>query len=189
MTSTGIIKVPFTDLSRELQQKYHYDPRAAAAYSAALIAGQRAVQTRIAKQREQAQTAKDQMYLQSEIDRAKDKLARITDQNLEALRISAFIKPFIFGAEKTTAWIEPVTRIQAGTHNEGVNVVPTLGWARTGEKFIGVIDEPMAESFEAGDGTVTTLYKIGHTPDSSRNPLFTTSREKAFTALTKGLLN
>src|SRR5438876_5071307 len=33
--SGGIVKIPFTALSRELQEKYHYDPAAAAGYGAA----------------------------------------------------------------------------------------------------------------------------------------------------------
>lgn len=38
--SGGIVKIPFTDLSQDLQQKYHYDPAAAASYAAADAAAQ-----------------------------------------------------------------------------------------------------------------------------------------------------
>src|SRR5438046_4361877 len=33
--SGGIVKIPFTELSQDLQEKYHYDPTAAASYAAA----------------------------------------------------------------------------------------------------------------------------------------------------------
>jgi hypothetical protein len=38
--SGGIVKIPFTALSQDLQQKYHYDPAAAASYAAADAAAQ-----------------------------------------------------------------------------------------------------------------------------------------------------
>ena len=47
------------------------------------------------------------------------------------------------------------------------------------EQFTGVIDERMPESFERGDVAPVALYRIGHTDDSSRDPLFTINKEKA----------
>jgi hypothetical protein len=47
------------------------------------------------------------------------------------------------------------------------------------KQFTGVIDERMPESFERGDVAPVALYRIGHTDDSSRDPLFTMNREKA----------
>jgi hypothetical protein len=45
--SGGIVKIPFTELSPEIQKKYSYDPRAATAYSA----GQNEQQAALARQR------------------------------------------------------------------------------------------------------------------------------------------
>jgi hypothetical protein len=48
IASYGIIKIPFTELSPELQQKYHYDPQAGAKYRQQLDADQRAREQTIA---------------------------------------------------------------------------------------------------------------------------------------------
>jgi hypothetical protein len=47
------------------------------------------------------------------------------------------------------------------------------------EQFTGVIDERMPEYLERGDVVPVALYRVGHTDDSSRDPLFTLSKEKA----------
>ena len=65
-------------------------------------------------------------------------------------------------------------------------MVPVYSWRKVGDKFIGVIDERMSESYESGDKAVVTLYKIGHTEDASRHQLFTTNKEKAAHFLTGG---
>lgn len=53
--SGGIAKIPFTDLSPDLQQKYHYDPTAAANYAAAdAIARQRFAQEEAGQQQRSA---------------------------------------------------------------------------------------------------------------------------------------
>jgi hypothetical protein len=65
-------------------------------------------------------------------------------------------------------------------------VVPVYSWREVGDKFIGVIDEHMSERYESGNKAVVTLYKIGHTNDASRDPLFTTNKEKAVHFLTTG---
>ena len=44
----------------------------------------------------------------------------------------------------------------------------------------------MHESLERGDVVPVTLYRIGHTDDSSRDPLYTMSKEKALKFLTTG---
>src|SRR5207248_2850943 len=75
--------------------------------------------------------------------------------------------------------IQQYVQVQNGYRNEGLNQVPTFKWIPIGEEFIGVIDERMPDAYEAGGAAVVTLYKIGHTNDSSRRPLFTTSQEKA----------
>jgi hypothetical protein len=67
-----------------------------------------------------------------------------------------------------------------------LNFIPVSGWRKAGDKFIGVIGERMSDSYEQGDIAVVTLYKIGHTNDSSRNPLFTTNKEKAVRFLETG---
>ena len=109
---------------------------------------------------------------------AKKALAR-----LPSATIRAVVEPFIFGDSRTTVWIRPVTEYEVGHHNEGLNWVPTMQWYYTGEKYTGVIDEPMPRDYEKGDVAAVTLYKIGHTEDSSRDPLFTTKKEKALAYL------
>ena len=92
---------------------------------------------------------------------------------LQQVRISAVIEPFIYGREQTTAHIQEYQNYWTG---------PTaydFEWRKVGEKFIGVIDERMPEVFERGNWAVVTLYRIGHSDDSSRDPLFTMSEEKA----------
>jgi hypothetical protein len=64
-------------------------------------------------------------------------------------------------------------------------LVQNQGWVRFGSKFTGVIDEPMPEEFESGDQTIATLYKIGHTDDASRHPLYTIDVFKAADFLRK----
>ena len=52
--SGGIVKIPFTALSQDLQKKYHYDPGAAASYAAADVAAQQRFAQEQAEQQQRA---------------------------------------------------------------------------------------------------------------------------------------
>jgi len=153
--SGGVVKIPFAELSKELQARYHYDPEASqkfAADTAAQINANNAVvaaNTKTKKQEENAETL------------------------LRRIRIFAIIKPFIYGEKQTTAHIQEFAQYWKG---------PTaydFDYTKVGKEFTGVIDEPMPEYFERGDTTIVTLYKMGHSDDSSRDPLFTMDKQKA----------
>lgn len=58
VTDAGIVKLPFRDLSPDIQKRYHYDPAAAAQYAAAVHQGQAANSQRAQAEWAQAQTAK-----------------------------------------------------------------------------------------------------------------------------------
>ena len=110
---------------------------------------------------------------------AERKIAKNADDMLSKAQVFARIKPSSFGNNRTTARIQQYTQVQNGYRNEGLNRVPTFKWTPVGNAFIAVIDEQMSDAYEAGDAAVVTLYKIGHTNDSRRDPLFTTSKDKA----------
>jgi hypothetical protein len=153
--SGGVVKIPFTELPKELQEKYHYNPEASqkfAAESAEQIAATAAV-------------AADTQSRKIEAGNAERFLQQVT--------IFAIIKPFIYGREQTTAYIQQYEKYWKG---------PTaydFDWRKVGEQFKGVIDEPMPDYFERGDFAPVALYRIGHSDDTSRDPLYTLKREKA----------
>jgi hypothetical protein len=153
--SGGVVKIPFTELPKELQEKYHYNPEASqkfAAESADQIAADAAVAADTQNRKVQEGNA---------------------DRFLQQVRIFAIIKPFNYGKEQTTAYIEEYEKYWKG---------PTaydFDWRKVGEKFTGVIDERLPDYFERGDVIPVALYRIGHTDDSSRGPLYTLKREKA----------
>jgi len=161
--SGGVVKIPFTELSKELQEKYHYDPEAGqkfAADTAAQINAHNAV-PQFAKTR----TIKEEQEL---------------ELRLQQIRIFAIIKPFSYGRKDTTGTIQMYEKYWKG---------PTaydFDWREVGKTFTGVLDQPMPEYFERGDVVPVAMYKIGHTDDSARDPLFTLDREKAIKLLLDG---
>src|SRR6266513_79874 len=92
--SGGIVKIPFTELSQDLQKKYHYDPAAGASYAAADVAAQ---------QREQAE---QQQHAAAE-DAARKRAAgeEVIKKNAHTLRevrsdqLSFLDKPFLIEGE------------------------------------------------------------------------------------------
>lgn len=150
----GIVKVPFAELSEELRKKYGYDAAKAAGYAAEQSARQYQAESAASQARSTAANAKIREYTAKErLDNAAAALAQVA--------IAAKVEPFLFGERKTSAKITPTG----------------------GKMFIGVIDEPMKEGFAAGDVTRTVLYRIGHTDDEQRLPLFTSKMEKAMKVL------
>jgi hypothetical protein len=59
--SAGIVKIPFTDLSPELQKKYGYDPKSAATYAADLREKEAQFQRQL-KEQENQRTAEREKY-------------------------------------------------------------------------------------------------------------------------------
>ncbi len=187
--SGGIVKLPFTELSKELQEKYHYDPGAAQKFAAQTAEEIKAANANAEELRKKADAERDQQYAASAADHQAQQAEKSAETLLPQIKIFAIIKPFRFERERTVTWIQPYEQYDTGQrHNEGtnLNVVPVYSWREVGDKFIGVIDEHMSERYESGDKTVVTLYKIGHTNDTSRDPLFTTKKEKAVHFLTTG---
>jgi hypothetical protein len=184
--AAGIVKVPFTDLPASYQEKYGYDPEKAAQYSAALAKQQEELRSRSAeaalklRERRKQQEREEREKSADEVTRsASDRAAK----KLQAYTIYAVVEPFSFGKEETTAWIQPYVKYDTGQRKNpsstSLDMVPVYEWRKDGRKFIGVLDEPMKEAYEQGDAVVVALYKIGHTNDSSRHPLFTSKPEKA----------
>ena len=158
----GIVKIPFTQLPKELQEKYHYNSEAAqkfAADSAAQINAHNAVVAA------KWATGKEQ---QNE------------DRLLQQITIFAIIKPYVYGQQQTHAHIQQYEKYWKG---------PTaydFDWRKVGEQFTGVIDERMPDYYESGDVLPVAIYRIGHTDNSSRDPLFTTDQKKALNFLMGG---
>ena len=161
--SAGIVKIPFTELPKDLQDKYNYNPEAAqkfAADTAAQINAHNAV-PQFAKTR----TIKEEQEL---------------ELRLQQIRIFAIIKPFSYGRKDTTGTIQMYEKYWKGP------TAHDFGWREVGETFTGVLDQAMPEYLERGDVVPVAMYKIGHTDDSGRDPLFTLDREKAIKLLLDG---
>jgi hypothetical protein len=184
--SGGIVKIPFTELSREVQEKYNYDLEAARKFSAQRAEEINAANANAEELRAKAAAERNEQNAAL----AADHLSRQAEKQLLQIRIFAIITPSQFGKQQTVASIQPVEQYDTGQrHNQTVsslNYVPVYGWRKVGDGFTGVIDESMPESYESGNTTVLTLYKIGHTHDSSRRPLFTTKKERAVQFLATG---
>lgn len=187
--SGGIAKIPFTELSKELQEKYHYDTGAAQQFAIQTAEKIKAANANAEELRKKAAAERDQQYAASAADYQARQTEKSAEKLLPQIRSFAVIEPFRFEEKRTVAWIQPYEQYDTGRrHNEGtsLNVVPVYSWREIGGKFIGVIDEHMSERYESGNKAVVTLYKIGHTDDTSRDPLFTTNKEKAVQFLTTG---
>jgi hypothetical protein len=153
--SGGLVKIPFTELPKELQQLYHYDQAASQKY-AAENAAQFAAQNPVAAAGTNATKHEEK-----------------ADKLVQQAMIFAVIKPFHYGKDQTTAYLQQFEKYWVG---------PTaydFEWKKVGKEFTAVIDEPMPESYEEGDVIPVALYRIGHSNDGSRHPLFTTDKEKA----------
>jgi hypothetical protein len=155
--SGGLIKIPFTELAQELKEKYHYNPEEAQRFGAETAATISAFNS---ASHVTAPTNKQE------------------EGRLGSISIFAIIKPISYGRDYTSATIQEYAQYWQGPTAYDFN------WKKVGESFTGVIDERMPENYERGSMAVLTLYRIGHTNDSTRAPLFTTSEEKAMNFLT-----
>jgi SPX domain protein involved in polyphosphate accumulation len=76
VTSSGISKLYFTELPKEVQERFHYDAQKAAAYSAS----QNVVQEQLAKVQQEATTKQEKIHrleaLYTELDQKEDALMR-----------------------------------------------------------------------------------------------------------------
>ena len=185
----GIVKIPFTELSPEIQQKYGYNPGTAAEFQ------KQAYEAGLARAREISEASQQQAeerarYWKEHSTPRPHQESSATENLLSQIRIFAIITPSRFGKQQTVARIQPVEQYDTERkHNENLtslNYVPVYDWRKVGDEFTGVIDEPMSERYQSGNTAVVTLYKIGHTHDSSRHPLFTSDREKAVNFLAAG---
>lgn len=157
-SDAGIEKIPFTKVSEELQKKYGYKPEKAAAYVAAVDAAAR-------QKADQAAAAAKQF------DEA---------LTLASIKIAAVITPLYFKPDNTVANIQQYKAEPTGEFEvSGQDQIPVTTPKPFGNPFVGVIDEKMPEGMEAQNAAVVVLYKIGHTSDANRYPLFTTSERKA----------
>ena len=145
-----------------MQQRYDYDPEAAEKFRAQESA---VVNSLTAGWSGKGATSKSEQ---------EEELA------LRQIRIYAFVKPYSYGREQTTANIQECVQYWKGPS------AYDFEWSKVGKPFTGVIDEPMPQALENGDVVVVTLYRIGHSDDSSRDPLYTMSKEKALKFLTTG---
>ncbi|HEY5991424.1 MAG TPA: hypothetical protein VIU10_02500 [Candidatus Udaeobacter sp.] len=85
--SGGIVKIPFAELSKELQDKYHYNPEEARKFSAENAA---AINALNAGWRDNP---------------ARNKTEQEEELLLRQIRIFAIMKPYIYGKEQTHAYI------------------------------------------------------------------------------------
>lgn len=188
--AAGIVKIPFTELPESVRNNYGYDPTKAAAYSRELAARQSELRRQASAAEHKIRADKFRQAAEGEAIHRKEKALRYAQQNLGAITIYAIVEPFRFHESHTTAWIQRYERIDTGMRQNpsatSLNMVPVYSWRKVGRRFVGVIAESMPDNYERGDKTVLALYKLGHTRDSSRDPLFTTSPEKAAELLAAG---
>lgn len=101
---------------------------------------------------------------------AAEQLRQKAATHLLQITVVAIIEVKEYGKWQTIADIQEMSNV-------------TGEWAKVGKKFRGTIDDPMPETFDQGTQPVVTLYRIGHTNDTYRGPLLTTSKEKAINFL------
>jgi hypothetical protein len=175
--SGGIVKIPFAELSPEVQTKFGYNPQATADYQKqAYEAGRQRAKEMAGIQEKNAAARADQFAAAQD-----DRVLREANREADKLLINAFIKPYSFGRASTRVRIQQCFKTNVGHHNEGLNVVQDYD-CKTNEyvkPFDAVIDEPMPQSMKQGDIVDVALYRIGHSEDSARLPRFTFSKEKA----------
>ena len=157
--SGGLVKIPFTDLSEELKQKYRYNPEEAQKFAADNSAQINALNA------------------STRVDTTSKKVEENPDRLLQSVMIFAIIKPSHYGRQDTTVSIQEYQKSWVG---------PTaydFEWKGVGKQFTAAIDEPMPQYYEHGDVIPVALYRIGHTNDSSRYPLYTMHKERAMQLL------
>ena len=184
--SAGIVKIPFTELSDEYKKRFNYNEAAAAQFSQADAKNQAALAAKAREDAERAVQKQREQLASAEHARTEREIRKNAAEMVSNAQIFARIKPYSFGNNQTTASIQEYVQVKNGYRNEGLNQVPTFKWTPVGDKFTGVIDERMSDAYEAGDAAVVTLYKIGHTNDSGRKPLFTTIQDKALHYYSEG---
>jgi len=177
VTDSGIEKIPFTKLGADIQKKYGYNPAAAAKFAAEVEAAQRERRARtlaiLAKQNKITAATAENAAARKKLD---DASAR-----LDSIAIWAVIRPYYFRDSSTAVYVQPYKFAATGeVVPQALNFVAVKDWIVDGDEFNGEIDEKMPETMEAKSWAVVKLYRIGHTADSSREPLFTTIKEKAF---------
>lgn len=161
MYSEGIVKIPFSDLSEEWQKRYGYEADKARAYAAQVEEQQRALAIANQQTLERVNAEKARQLQAAGEDAALRRRVAEAERQLPSVRIFAVIEPIRFDEDRTLAWIQPYRKYDT--------------------------DERMSEAYESGDRAVVALYKIGHTDDSSRNPLYTGKSDKAIRVLAGGL--
>ena len=157
--SGGLVKISFTELSEELKEKYHYNPEEARKFSAENAAAINAFNAGWHPNPARNKTEQEEELL------------------LRQIRIFAIMKPYNYGKEQTHAYIQAYEKYWEGPTAYDFN------WRKVGERFTGVIDQRMPDYLERDDVVPVALYRIGHTDDSSRDPLYTLDKEKALRAL------
>src|SRR3954453_16937003 len=74
--------------------------------------------------------------------------------------IHAVVTPIGFGKEQTRAWIQPYEQVETHPPRKApVSLLHpeedrTFTWVKSGERFLGVTDEPMPSHLEQGDTAV-----------------------------------
>jgi len=157
--SGGLVKIPFTELPEELKGKYHYNPEEARKFSAESAAAINALNAGWRGNPGRNKTEQEEELL------------------LRQIRIFAIMKPYIFGKEDTHVYIQAYEKYWQGPTAHDFN------WRKVGERFTARIDERMPDYLERDDVVPVALYRIGHTDDSSRDPLYTLDKEKALRSL------
>jgi sRNA-binding protein len=112
-TKSGISKLYFTELPREVQEKFHYDPQGATAYSAAQAANYAAYQKQQEDARRQQADADAQKRAISLQQQAINNAAPQQEDEASAGRIREANQPTSSRRRKTTVLHQlPVTRSQ-----------------------------------------------------------------------------
>ncbi|PYL70082.1 MAG: hypothetical protein DMF22_10235, partial [Verrucomicrobia bacterium] len=99
--SGGIVKIPFTELSKELQEKYNYNAEAAEKFTAESAEEIKAANAKAAELKARVDAERDQERKASAADYESKQLEKQADKVLPQITIFAIIKPFRFGKERT----------------------------------------------------------------------------------------
>jgi len=111
---------------------------------------------------------------------AERKRASVEAETLDGMAVQATVAPKIFHEKWTMCRIQVFVKKPTGEfENQGLNRIPKFRWDEEGDEIWGVLDEPMPKGVDGKSLTAETIYRIGHTDDSSRDALFTRSRERA----------
>lgn len=106
--------------------------------------------------------------------------AEAQSKAIEAAAIMATFDPFIFDEKETKGWVQAFEKTPTGTfENQGLNRVPQYRWTPVGDRVFGILDEALPKSVGANQKQIMSLYPIGHSDDSSRDPRFTQNLDRA----------